>query len=70
MADIDPINAPLAGKGVSLLGAFGARWRKGLGRFEDVNESARLRWAANESYRPRPLAGFAARIVETVRAAA
>jgi uncharacterized protein (DUF2235 family) len=70
MADIDPINAPLAGKGVSLLGAFGARWRKGLGRFEDVNESARLRWAANESYRPKPLAGFAARIVETVRAAA
>jgi uncharacterized protein (DUF2235 family) len=70
MADIDPISAPIGGRGFSPLGALGARWRTGLSRFEDVNEAARLRWAGNESYRPKPLAGFAARIVETVRAAA
>lgn len=71
LADIDPINAPLrAAKGMPLLNALGARWRVGPQHFEDVHEAARLRWAANESYRPKPLARYGERIVDDVRAAA
>jgi hypothetical protein len=60
MADIDPIGAALAGKqGVSILGLMGARWRHGLARYEDLHETARLRWLGNSAYRPQPLERFA-----------
>jgi uncharacterized protein (DUF2235 family) len=68
LADIDPIGAPLkAVGGFSFTDLLGARWRKGPHRFEDVHETARLRWTANEHYRPAPLAQFGERIVSTVR---
>ncbi len=69
LANIDPIGSPLSGaKG--LLGMFGARWRSGLQKFEDVHETARLRWAANADYRPAPLAHLGAAILRSVREAA
>jgi hypothetical protein len=52
------------------MNALGARWRKGLVRFEDMHETARLRWAANASYRPAPLAPFAHDIMSAIREAA
>lgn len=61
LAEIDPINTPLGGR-KSVLHALGARWRKGVERFEDINEAARLRWIGNAGYRPEPLAQFAADI--------
>lgn len=73
LADIDPIHAPLVSSTrPSLMNIVGARWRKGLTRFADVHETAQLRWVANESYRPRPLAPFADDIkgsIERARAA-
>jgi uncharacterized protein (DUF2235 family) len=57
LAEIDPIATPIGG--VSALGPIASRWRKGLARFEDVHEAARLRWIANPRYRPAPLAPFA-----------
>lgn len=69
MANIDPIGAPLAAPGFSLLSLSGARWRKGLARFEDVHETALLRWAANARYRPTPLSPYDARITEALRGA-
>jgi uncharacterized protein (DUF2235 family) len=68
LAEVDPIGAPLAAaKAFSLLDLLGSRWRKGLHRFEDINETARLRWAASAAYRPRPLAAFGERIVQSMR---
>lgn len=68
MAEIDPISTALqAVKGFSLLGLLGGRWRRGPQRFEDINETARLRWAANAGYRPAPLAAFGDHIVDSVR---
>jgi|CXWL01.1.fsa_nt_gi uncharacterized protein (DUF2235 family) len=69
MADIDPIAGQLAAaKGSPLLSALGARWREGPKHFEDVHETARLRWAANAAYRPKPLASYGERIVAAVSA--
>lgn len=69
LANIDPIGSPLSGAN-GLLGMFGARWRSGLRKFEDVHETARLRWAANADYRPAPLAHLGAAILRSVREAA
>lgn len=65
LAEIDPIHARIGG--VSRLGPLATRWRKGLVRFEDVHEAARLRWIANRAYRPAPLAAFAAEIEASLR---
>jgi uncharacterized protein (DUF2235 family) len=71
LAEIDPINAPLAAvKGFSPLDLLGSRWRKGLRHFHEINETARLRWTGSAGYRPRPLAPFGERIVQSVAAAA
>ena len=68
LADIDPIGAPLpSAKGV--LGLVGARWRVGPRRFEDIHETARLRWAANAAYRPKPLAPYGKKILAALRQA-
>jgi uncharacterized protein (DUF2235 family) len=64
LAEIDPINAPIGG--ASWLAALGTRWRKGLSRFEDVHETARLRWIGNPKYRPAPLAPFASQIAASL----
>lgn len=59
LAEIDPINAPIAaGTRPSLMNVVGARWRRGLSRFADIHETAQFRWAANPTYRPKPLAAF------------
>lgn len=69
LAEIDPIHAPLnAREGFSLLNAMGARWRKGLACYEDLHETARLRWAGNAHYRPAPMAPFADKIVRSLHA--
>jgi hypothetical protein len=71
MAEIDPIGAALAGNsGASLLDLMGSRWRAGLARFEDLHETARLRWLGNQSYRPAPLAPFAHAIAASLGAGA
>jgi len=62
LAEIDPIGAPIDQR-FSLLNLAGARWRRGLARYEDIHEAARLRWAANPSYRPASLAPFAERML-------
>ncbi|MEZ5995395.1 MAG: DUF2235 domain-containing protein [Hyphomonadaceae bacterium] len=67
LADIDPIATPIGDKKFSLLNLAGARWRRGLNRFSDIHETARLRWAANSAYRPAPLARFAGDIIASVR---
>lgn len=68
LAEIDPIHCKLSvDKGFSLLNAMGARWRKGLTRFEDLHETACLRWAGNTAYRPEPLKPFAERIGASLR---
>jgi hypothetical protein len=68
LADIDPIEAPLeAVKGFSVTSLMGGRWRKGLHHFDDVHETARLRWMANGKYRPAPLHKFAHNIECSVR---
>jgi len=67
MAQVDPIETPLTAPGFSLLNFTGARWRRGLARFEDVHEAALLRWTVNTRYRPLPLSPFGARIAETLR---
>ncbi len=67
LADIDPIGAPLGAHRASPLKLAGARWRKGLARFADIHEAARLRWAGNPYYRPRPLQPFADDILASVR---
>ncbi len=66
MADIDPIGAALAAKGGGVLDLMGSRWRAGLMRFEDLHETARLRWLADRSYRPQPLWPFAREIAESL----
>jgi hypothetical protein len=60
LAEIDPINGPLHNreKAFSATNLLGRRWRKGLAYYDDLHEAARLRWAANRSYRPKPLARF------------
>lgn len=67
LANVDPIGAPLAAPGFSLMALTGARWRRGIARLEDLHETALLRWAANTHYRPGPLTRFGARIVDAVR---
>jgi uncharacterized protein (DUF2235 family) len=70
LAEIDPIDAPLkASKGVSLMGLVGSRWRRGLDSFADLHETARLRWAGNRRYRPKPMRPFAENILRSVREA-
>lgn len=66
LANIDPINAPLSGRGLSLLDALGRRWRSGPSRFAEVHETARLRWAGNPGYRPKLLAPFDRHIYASV----
>lgn len=65
MANIDPIGAALAGKN-SVLDLMGSRWREGLIRFEDLHETARLRWIADSAYRPKPLLPFAREIAQSL----
>ena len=68
LADIDPIEAPLeAVGGFSVTALMGSRWRKGLHHFDDVHETARLRWMANAKYRPALLNKFAHNIENAVR---
>jgi uncharacterized protein (DUF2235 family) len=69
MADIDPINTPMK-TGASLLGLVGSRWRGGVAGCDDIHEAARLRWAANAGYRPKPLAPFAGEIMQSLKHAA
>jgi uncharacterized protein (DUF2235 family) len=70
LASIDPIATPLTGaKGFSPLDLMGARWRRGPGSLDEVHETARLRWAGNSRYRPRPLARFAREIVNSLSSA-
>jgi uncharacterized protein (DUF2235 family) len=67
LADIDPVNAAVTSSTrPSLMNIVGARWRRGLSRFADVHETAQLRWAANPSYRPQPLAAFESDILAAV----
>jgi uncharacterized protein (DUF2235 family) len=68
LADIDPINPPVDGKGFPIMRALTSRWRRGLNRFDDIHETARLRWMANASYRPPLLEPFADRIAASVSA--
>jgi uncharacterized protein (DUF2235 family) len=70
MAEVDPIGGPLAAKpGGWLLDLLGERWRAGPTRFEDLHETARLRWLADRAYRPRPLMRFAQEIAHSLRGA-
>lgn len=70
LANVDPLRAPLSGKASLLLNLVGKRWRKGLERYEDVHETACLRWSADPDYRPRPLLQQAPRIAASMRDAA
>jgi hypothetical protein len=70
LAEIDPIATPLGAGGVSVLNMMGSRWRKGPAGLEHIHEAARLRWVADPSYRPKPLAPFADEILDSVREAA
>ena len=65
-AEIDPINGPIKSRAASVLNLLGARWRRGPKTFDDVHETARLRWAANRAYRPAPLRRFRDRILDAV----
>ena len=67
LADIDPITPAVDGKGFPLMRALTSRWRKGLNRFEDIHETARLRFAANALYRPPLLTPYADRILASVQ---
>jgi uncharacterized protein (DUF2235 family) len=68
LADIDPIEGALeAVPGFSVTALMGSRWRKGLHHFDDVHETARLRWMANAKYRPSLLRKFANDIEAAVR---
>jgi len=68
LADIDPIESQLeAVPGFSVTALMGSRWRKGLQHFDDVHETARLRWMANAKYRPSLLHKFANDIESAVR---
>jgi uncharacterized protein (DUF2235 family) len=68
LAEIDPINASLrSNKRFSLMNIVGARWRRGLSDYAEIHETARLRWTANASYRPKPLEAFGGRILDSVR---
>ena len=67
LANIDPITSPLGANKASLLNMLGSRWRKGVGRIEDLHETALLRWVGNANYRPRPLTRFGARMVGAVQ---
>ncbi|MGE0830890.1 MAG: DUF2235 domain-containing protein, partial [Hyphomonadaceae bacterium] len=66
LADVDPIHGPLQARpGFNLTAALGA-WRGGLDTFEDLHETAELRWMGNHKYRPGPLKQFRARFKELV----
>jgi uncharacterized protein (DUF2235 family) len=67
LADIDPITPAVDGKGFPIMRALTSRWRKGLNRFEDIHETARLRFAANSTYRPPLLTPYADRIAASVQ---
>lgn len=67
LANVDPIGAPLEAPGFSMLSLSGARWRRGLARFEDLHETALLRWVGDTRYRPGPLARFGARIAQALQ---
>lgn len=67
LADIDPITPAVDGKGFPLMRALTSRRRKGLNRFEDIHETARLRFAANALYRPPLLTPYADRILASVQ---
>jgi len=66
LADIDPITPSVDGKGFPIMRALTSRWRTGLNRYEDLHETARLRFAANASYRPPLLTPYADRIAASV----
>ncbi|MEZ5956896.1 MAG: DUF2235 domain-containing protein [Hyphomonadaceae bacterium] len=66
LADIDPITPSVDGKGFPIMRALSSRRRKGLNRFEDIHETARLRFAANGTYRPPLLEPYADRITASV----
>lgn len=67
LADIDPITPSVDGKGFPIMRALTSRWRKGLNRYEDIHETARLRFAANSGYRPPLLEPYADRIAASVQ---
>lgn len=67
LAEIDPIAPAVDGKGFPLMRALTSRWRTGLNRFEDIHETARLRFAASADYRPPLLTPYADRIMDSVR---
>lgn len=66
LAEIDPVNGNLSARanGFSVLNLLGARWRRGIAGFEEVNETACLRWSANPAYRPAPLRRYRRRFAE------
>lgn len=69
IAEIDPIGASLrSSTRPSLAYVVGARWRRGIVRYGDVHEAARLRWIADPSYRPEPLMTFAQDIESSIDA--
>jgi hypothetical protein len=47
--------------------ALTSRWRKGLNRFDDIHETARLRFAANSAYRPPLLMPYEERIAASLQ---
>ncbi|MBX3429564.1 MAG: DUF2235 domain-containing protein [Hyphomonadaceae bacterium] len=67
LAEIDPIRPSVDGKGFPIIRALTSRWRTGLNRFEDIHETARLRFAANSNYRPPLLTPYADRIAASVQ---
>ncbi|MGE0044936.1 MAG: DUF2235 domain-containing protein, partial [Hyphomonadaceae bacterium] len=60
MAELDPVNGGLRARGeaFNIMNYLGARWRRGLSDFSDINETARLRWIADPRYRPLPLSRY------------
>jgi uncharacterized protein (DUF2235 family) len=60
----DPVGGPLRDrvKGVDFNALIATGWRTGLATFDDVHESALLRWTETQAYRPKPLKPFAEQI--------
>ncbi|MBL8551931.1 MAG: DUF2235 domain-containing protein [Hyphomonadaceae bacterium] len=59
LTEIDPIEGPVVVKrGFSVTDVLGKVWRKGPDHYQDLHETARLRWIGNRDYRPRPMQAF------------
>lgn len=69
LAEIDPINGTLAGNPgrISVTSLLGIGWRKGLKRFEEVHETAVIRWHGDARYRPVPLRRFASHLADALQ---